>query len=108
MNLNFIISLVILVASVAGSFLYLFFLFIYVYRVVLYQSLSIKRHKAGSVQVVCVPCDQKGLIFFLFLQINIGCGAHYKHVDELLLMSTHIIYFLEEIRKIFADTPSFV
>ena len=40
------------------------------------------------------------IIFFLFLHENICCGTHQKLLPEVLLMSTHNIYFCAEINKI--------
>ena len=51
---------------------------------------------------------EKLLIFFLLLYENICFGTHQKHLTEAILMSTHNIYFHEEIKKqnkYYLETP---
>ena len=49
--------------------------------------------------------NQNVSIFFLFLNENIYYGCLLEALTEVLLMSTHIICFCEEIRKTFIWVP---
>ena len=49
--------------------------------------------------------DRKVLIFYLFVHKDIYCSTHQKRHAKMLLMTTHDLYFCEEVRKFFSCIP---
>ena len=69
------------------------------------------REKSRECQVLFTVKNKKMPIVFIewSRQQKVCCGTHYEHIAEMLLMSTHNIYFPGEIRKeIFPVTPSYL